>query len=57
LYNGDLVTLDKELARDYVRMFWGSDLIQAALDALNTQNKTAQELENELVDRLTREPV
>lgn len=57
LYNGDLVTLDKELARDYVRMFWGSDLIQASLDALNTQNKTAQELENELVDRLTREPV
>lgn len=57
LYDGDLTTLDKELARDYVRMFWGSDLIQAALDSLKTQNETPQQLEDKLVDRMTQQPV
>lgn len=57
LWDSDLATLDKELARDYVRMFWGSDLIQSALDALKTQNQTPQELEDALVDRMTTEPV
>lgn len=57
LYNGDIVTLDKTLARDYVRIFWGSDLIQSALDSLNDGTKTSEQLENELVDRMTQEPV
>jgi len=57
LWDSDLATLDKELTRDYVRMFWGSDLIQSALDAIKTQNQTSQELEDALVDRMTTEPV
>lgn len=57
LYNGDLVTLDKELARDYIRMFWGSDLIQSALDSLHVRNETPKELEDKLVDKITSEPV
>ena len=56
LYEGDLITLDKEIARDYVRMFWGSDLIQSALDSLKTANETSKQLEDRLVDRMTREP-
>lgn len=56
LYEGDLITLDKEIARDYIRMFWGSDLIQSALDSLKTANETSKQLEDRLVDRMTREP-
>ena len=57
LYEGDITTLDKAMARDYVRIFWGSDLIQSALDSLNNGTKTSEQLENELVERMTREPV
>ena len=57
LYDGELATLDKQMARDYVRMFWGSDLIQSALDALHTNNQTSQQLEDRLVERMTKEPV
>ena len=57
LYDGDLTTLDKELARDYVRMFWGSDLIQAALKSLDDGHKTSKELEDLLVNNITRDPV
>lgn len=57
LYDGDIITLDKELARDYLRIFWGSDLIQSALDSLNDGRKTSEQLENELVDKMTKDPV
>lgn len=57
IYDGDLVTLDKTLARDYVRMFWGSDLIQSALKSLDNGSKTASQLEEELVSRMTKDPV
>jgi len=57
LYDGDLTTLDSELARDYVRMFWGSDLIQAALKSLDNGHKTSKQLEDDLVNNMTREPV
>lgn len=57
IYDGDLTTLDKSLARDYVRLFWGSDLIQSALDVINAPGKTSQQLENELVDHMTKDPV
>ena len=57
IYNGDLTTLDKELARDYVRMFWTSPLIQSALDVLNTNNKTAKQIEDDLVEHMTKDPV
>lgn len=56
IYDGDLVTLDKALARDYVRMFWGSDLIQSALKSLDNGSKTASQLEEDLVSRMTRNP-
>ena len=56
IFNGDLTTLDKELARDYVRMFWTSPLIQAALEAVSNGRNDAQYAENALVDRMTTNP-
>lgn len=54
LLNGDIATFDKEMVRDYVRMFWTSDAIQAALSTLNTTGKmTSKQLEDKLVDTLT----
>ena len=55
IYNGDLTTLDKQLARDYVRMFWSTPLIQSALETFNT--KDAQKAEDALVERMTKDPV
>lgn len=55
IYNGDLTTLDKAMARDYVRMFWASPLIQAALESFNTRD--AQAAEDALVNKITQEPV
>lgn len=57
IYDGDITTLDKVIARDYVRMFWGSDLIQSALKSLDNGTKTASQLEDELVTRMTKDPV
>jgi len=51
IYNGDLTTLDKTMARDYVRMFWASPLIQAALESFNTRD--AQAAEDALVNKMT----
>lgn len=54
--DGDVQTLDKIMARDYVRMMWDSDLIQTGLDMLNSEQKgTSQELETRLVDTITDE--
>ena len=54
--DGDVQTLDKIMARDYVRMMWDSDLIQIGLDMLNSEQKgTSQELETRLVDTITDE--
>lgn len=55
IYDGDLTTLDKELARDYVRMFWATPLIQSALETFNTND--AKKAEDALVDRITQDPV
>jgi len=55
IYKGNLTTLDKQLARDYVRMFWASPLIQSALETFNT--KDAKKAEDALVDKMTTEPV
>lgn len=57
IYEGDLTTLDNELARDYVRMFWMSPLIQSALEVVSNNSRDAKAAENALVDRMTREPV
>ena len=57
IYEGDLTTLDKELARDYVRMFWMSPLIQSALEVVSNNSRDAKAAEDALVDRITREPV
>lgn len=57
MLDGDLTTLDKELARDYVRMFWTSPLIQSALEVVSNNSKDAQKAENALVDRITKDPV
>ena len=38
-------------------MFWGSDLIQSALESLDNGNKTSEQLENDLVGNMTRTPV
>ena len=54
LLEGDIATFDKEMVRDYVRMFWTSDAIQAALSTLDTTgNMTSRKLEDKLVDTLT----
>jgi hypothetical protein len=37
-------------------MFWGSDLIQAALDTFAAPNKTAAQIEDELVEHMTATP-
>lgn len=54
-YGVDLQTLDKALARDYIRAFWPSDLIQSALHALDNGHKTSEQLESELLDAITTE--
>ena len=57
IFDGDITTLDKELARDYVRMFWTSPLIQSALEVVSNNSKDAKKAEDALVDRMTTEPV
>ncbi|MBR2213429.1 MAG: hypothetical protein IJ889_03220 [Eubacterium sp.] len=57
IFDGDLTTLDKELARDYVRMFWTSPLIQSALEVVSNNNTDAKKAEDALVDRMTTEPI
>lgn len=57
IFNGDLTTLDKQLARDYVRMFWMSPLIQSALEVVSNNSRNAKAAEDALVDRMTTEPV
>lgn len=53
ILNGDLTTFDKELARDYIRMFWASDLIQSGLKMLDDGTKSSTQLEKELVNLVT----
>lgn len=55
IYNGDITTLDEQLARDYVRMFWTSPLIQAALESFDKKDSKAAE--DALVNRMTKEPI
>lgn len=57
IFNGDITTVDKQLARDYVRLFWNSSVIQGALKSIDDGTLTSQQLEDKLVDHLTRNPV
>lgn len=52
IYDGDIQSLDKEIIRDYIRMFWDSELIQASLKVLDSGNETASQLEDKLVQEL-----
>lgn len=51
--DGNLRTLDKELARNYIRIFWKSDLIQAGLKIFDDGHTTIQRQEQKLVDAVT----
>ena len=53
--NGDIQTLDKQLASTYVRMFWQTPLIQQGLQLLDDGTKKFKQLEQELVDLITSE--
>lgn len=49
----DPSTLNHELAHHYVKMFWGSPVIQDALGAVYKKGMTQDELEEALVDVIT----
>ena len=52
--NGNsFATFKHELAHHYIRMFWGTPLIQNALGAVYKEGMTMQELEEALVDEIT----
>ena len=51
--NGNLQTLDKELARNYIRIFWNSDLIQAGLKLFDNGHTTIQQQEQKLIEAIT----
>lgn len=53
LQNSDPTTFNHEMAHHYLRMFWRSSLIQAALRAVNKQGMTDAEREEALVELLT----
>lgn len=57
LLDGNIATIDKNLARDYVRMFWNTDAVQSALRVLDDKKnkKTVLQLETELVNTITNE--
>ena len=56
IYDGDLSTTNKELARSYIRTFWYSDLIQAGFKLLKDDGVAEDNLEQSLVDAITTEP-
>lgn len=51
--DGDIQTLDKQLALTYVRMFWQTPLIQQGLQLLDDGSKNPNQLETELVNLIT----
>lgn len=53
--DGDIQTLDKQLALTYVRMFWQTPLIQQGLQLLDNGSKNHNQLETELVNLITEE--
>ena len=53
--DGDIQTLDKQLALTYVRMFWQTPLIQQGLQLLDDGSKNSNQLETELVNLITEE--
>lgn len=53
--DGDIQTLDKQLALTYVRMFWQTPLIQQGLQLLDNGSKSPNQLETELVNLITEE--
>lgn len=53
--DGDIQTLDKQLALTYVRMFWQTPLIQQGLQLLDDGIKKPNQLETELVNLITEE--
>lgn len=53
--DGDIQTLDKQLALTYVRMFWQTPLIQQGLQLLDDGSKKPNQLETELVNLITEE--
>lgn len=53
--DGDIQTLDKQLALTYVRMFWQTPLIQQGLQLLDDGTKKPNQLETELVNLITEE--
>lgn len=53
--DGDIQTLDKQLASTYVRMFWQTPLIQQGLQLLDNGSKNPNQLETELVNLITEE--
>ena len=53
--DGDIQTLDKQLALTYVRMFWQTPLIQQGLQLLDNGSKNPNQLETELVNLITEE--
>lgn len=57
LLDESIATIDKNLARDYVRMFWNTDAVQSALRVLDDKKnkKTVLQLETELVNTITNE--
>lgn len=53
LNGNECSTFNHEIAHHYVRMFWGTPLIQNALGAVYRQGMTMQECEEALVDEMT----
>lgn len=53
IYNGDLQTLDKQLAKNYIRIFWKSDLIQAGLKLFDDGHNNVRKQEEKLADAVT----
>lgn len=52
LDKGDPTTFNHEMAHHYVRMFWNSELIQAALDIVSKPGMSDIEREEVLVDKM-----
>lgn len=53
LHDGNLQTLDKELSRNYIRIFWKSELVQAGLKLFDDGNSNIKQQEDRLIDAVT----
>jgi len=53
MYDGDLTTFNKQIIRDYISLFFNSELIQAGLKAISKEDITLEERISLLADAIS----